>query len=159
VCLFNRNRPCRAPLENVLLGLRGTHHVHLGMSTTTSLAPSLLIEIRFDDGAQRESYLCVYSTVIGPVHLLWKTICLGLISGDTPWALGDVNYHLTGSCYNDGHQIRSWCIIRKLSVCLFYCRRTCPAPLENVLLGLHDGCHTMGTWGCQPHPYWLLLIW
>jgi len=31
---------------------RGTHHGHLGMSTTTSLAPTVSREIGFDDGAQ-----------------------------------------------------------------------------------------------------------
>jgi len=45
----------------------------------------------------------------------------------------------------------------KLSVSLFNCHRPCPSALENDLLGLHQGGHTMGTLGCQLPPHWVLL--
>ena len=37
--------------------------------------------------------------------------CNSLITGDTPWALGDDNYHLTGSYSMGGDKIRWWCTL------------------------------------------------
>jgi hypothetical protein len=47
-------------------------------------------------------YPCVCSTAMGPVHL---PCCNSLITGDTPWALGDDTYHLTGSYIIGGDNI------------------------------------------------------
>ena len=52
----------------------------------------------------RECCLCVYPTAMCPGWL--SSSCNSLITGDTPWALGDANYHLTGSYYMGGDKIR-----------------------------------------------------
>ena len=45
-------------------------------------------------------------------HGLWlSSACNSLITGDTPWALGDANYHLKGSYYMGGDKIRWWCTL------------------------------------------------
>ncbi len=75
----------------------------------------------------RECCLCVYPTAMGPVLL---NCCNGLITGDTPWALGDANYHLTGSYYMGGDKIRWWCTLGS-AVCV-------SAP----------SCHGPGQWLC-----------
>ena len=56
----------------------------------------------------RECCLCVYPAAMGPVQ---RPCCNGLITGDTPWALEDANYHLTGSYYMGGDKIRWWCTL------------------------------------------------
>jgi hypothetical protein len=53
-------------------------------------------------------YLCVYPTATGPVEL---PCCNGLITGDTPWALGDDNYHLRGFYHMGGDNIRWRCTL------------------------------------------------
>ena len=78
---------------------------------------------------------------MGPVLLTW---CNGLITGDTPWALGDDNYHLRGSYHMGGDKIRWWCTLGS-AVCV---SAQLPWALAVQLLQQpHHGGHTMGTWG------------
>ena len=56
------------------------------------------------------SAVCV-STQLPLALAVLLTCCNGLITGDTPWALGDANYHLTGSYYKAGDKIRCWCTL------------------------------------------------
>jgi hypothetical protein len=86
-------------------------------------------------------YLCVCPTAIGPVHL---PCCNGLITGDTPWALGDDTYHLTGSYHMGGDKIRWRCTLGS-AVCV---SAQLPWALAVQLLQQpHHGGHTMGAWG------------
>ncbi len=54
------------------------------------------------------SAICVsvYLTAMGHVQL---PCCNGVITGDTQWALGNANYHLTGSYFMAEDKIRCWC--------------------------------------------------
>ena len=99
----------------------------------------------------REWCLCVYPAAMGPVQ---RPCCNGLITGDTPWALEDANYHLTGSYYMGGDKIRWWCTLGS-AVCV-----STQLPWALAVQRLqqpHHGGHTMGTWGCQLPPHRLLL--